>query len=157
MKGRKLSVLWIGLWLLAALHASALRVQATLGESVASVDSDSKALSGVRLAATVHDGYSIQEITAASVVLKEFVSPSGVVFGITWHGLIHPDLTQILGSYASKYKEGLLQIHRGQDRRRLRVTTDQLVVEQWGHMRNLQGRAYAPDLIPQGLSIDEIR
>jgi len=157
MIGRTLSVLGIGLVLLAALHGSASGAWAALGESVESVDADSKALSGARVAATVHTGYSVREIAAASVVVKEYVSASGVVFGITWRGLIHPDLTQVLGSYAGTYQKALQQAHRGADRRRLRVRTDQVVVEQWGHMRNLQGRAYAPALIPPGVRIDAIR
>jgi len=37
------------------------------------------------------------------------------------------------------------------------VRTDRVVVEKWGNMRNLQGRAYAPALIPPGVSIDEIK
>jgi hypothetical protein len=37
------------------------------------------------------------------------------------------------------------------------LKANNVVVEKWGHMRNLQGRAYAPALMPQGVSVDEIR
>ena len=37
------------------------------------------------------------------------------------------------------------------------TSPDRVVVEKWGHMRNLQGRAYAPALLPPGVSSDEIR
>jgi hypothetical protein len=47
--------------------------------------------------------------------------------------------------------------HRQPGRRHVTVKTDGVVVEKWGHMRNLQGRAYAPALIPQGVSVDEIK
>ncbi|MGC9977131.1 MAG: DUF2844 domain-containing protein [Thermodesulfovibrionales bacterium] len=157
MKRRKLYALWIALGLLVAFQATAPRVQATLGGSIESVDSDGKALSAARRAATVRNGYSVREINSDSVAVREYVSPSGVVFGIAWNGLIHPDLAQLLGSYAGAYQEALQRTPREPDRRRLRVKTDQIVVEKWGHMRNLQGRAYAPALIPKGVSIDEIR
>ncbi|HXX57757.1 MAG TPA: DUF2844 domain-containing protein [Thermodesulfovibrionales bacterium] len=157
MKRRKLYSLWLGLGLVTFLHASALNVQAALGGSANSIESDAKALSGTKRAATTHDGYSVHEIDSGSVVLREYVSPAGVVFGVAWNGLMHPDLTQVLGSYSDEYREALRRTPHGRDRRRLRVNSDEVVVEQWGHMRNLQGRAYAPALIPPGLGINEIR
>jgi len=42
-------------------------------------------------------------------------------------------------------------------RRHFVVRTDRVVVEKWGHVRNLQGRAYPPALIPLGVSVDEIK
>jgi hypothetical protein len=130
---------------------------ATLGESAESVMSDRKAISAVRGATTVYNGYTIQEVISDSVSVREYISPSGVVFGIAWSGLIHPDLTPLLGSYAVEYKEALKQTPRKYGRRFSQVRTDRVVVEKWGHMRHLQGRAYAPALIPSGVSIDEIK
>ena len=89
--------------------------------------------------------------------MREYVSPSGVVFGIAWSGLVPPDLTQLLGSYAPEYQEALQQTPRQKGSRHLRVETPGVIVEKWGHMRNLQGRAYAPALIPPGVSVDEIK
>ena len=105
----------------------------------------------------VRTGYNVHEVISASVTLREYLSPSGVVFGIAWNGLIHPDLTPLLGSYAGEYGEALRQTPRKPGRRRLQVKTNQVVVEKWGHMRNLKGRAYAPALIPPGVSVDEIK
>jgi len=102
-------------------------------------------------------GYTVQEIESASVAIREYISPSGIVFGIAWNGLIHPDLTQLLGSYAKEYKKALQQTPRRLGQRHLQVKTSRVVVEKWGHMRNLQGRAYAPALIPPGVSANEIR
>jgi len=31
------------------------------------------------------------------------------------------------------------------------------VVETWGHMRAMRGRAYVPALVPAGVALDEIR
>jgi hypothetical protein len=154
---RRLYALFLGLGLSMAIFATAQRTEATLGESADTVESDRKALSAVRGATTDHNSYTVHEFDSNSTVVREYVSPTGVVFGIAWKGLTHPDLTRLLGSYAGEYLEALRQIPRQQGRRRLQVKTNRVVVEKWGHMRSLQGRAYAPDLIPSGVSVDEIR
>ena len=41
--------------------------------------------------------------------------------------------------------------------RRLYIRTDRVVVEKWGQMRALQGRAYLPAMIPPGVSLEEIK
>ncbi len=149
--------LFVILVLLVTIFATAHRVQAALGESADSVESDRKALSAVRSAVTVYNEYTVHQIDLDSTVVREYVSASGVVFAVAWNGLVHPDLTQLLGSYAGEYERGLEQTPREPGRRRLLVKTNEVVVEQWGHMRNLQGRAYVPTLIPSGVSIDEIK
>lgn len=153
----KIYSLLFGLVLSVTIFATAHRVQATLGESADSVGSDREALSAVPSAITVRNGYTVQEIDFDSTIVREYVSPSGIVFAIAWNGLVHPDLTQLLGSYAGEYEQALQQTPLEWDRRRLLVKTNRVVVEKWGHMRNLQGRAYVPALIPPGVSIDEIK
>lgn len=147
----------IGFGLLLGLSMTAQRVQATLGESADSVESDRYALSAVRHSASTHDRYTIQEIGSDSVAVREYISPSGIVFGISWNGLIHPDLTQLLGSYKDEYQKALQQSPRKPGRKPLQVKSQGVVVEKWGHMRNLRGRAYAPALIPPGVNVDEIK
>jgi hypothetical protein len=154
---RRLYILFLCLGLSAVIFVTAQRAQATLGESADSITADRKALSAARRTTTVRTGYTVHEIASDSTVVREYVSPSGIVFGIAWNGLIHPDLTQLLGAYAGEYREALRQTPRQPGRRRLQVKTNRVVVEKWGHMRNLQGRAYAPDLIPPGVNIDEIK
>ncbi len=80
-----------------------------------------------------------------------------MVFGIAWNGMSRPDLTTLLGSYANAYRTALQQSPRTPGHRFRQIKTDRVVVEKWGHMRNLQGRAYAPALIPQGVSVNEIK
>ncbi len=131
--------------------------EATLGEHAESVASDRKALSAVSGTTTVRDVYTIQEVKSESVTMREYISPEGVVFGIAWNGLVHPDLAPLLGSYAGEYKEALKHTPRQWGRRSTTIKAPGVVVEKWGHMRNLQGRAFAPALIPPGVSIDEIK
>jgi hypothetical protein len=132
-------------------------VSATLGEEESSISSDEIALNGVSRSTANYNGYKVQEIRSEAVALREYVAPDGIVFAITWNGLIHPDLTPLLGSYSREYEDGLKQTPRERGRRRLQLKTNQMIVEKWGHMRNLQGRAYLPALIPPGVTVNDIK
>jgi hypothetical protein len=141
-----------------ALLAPAQQAQAGLGESADSIASDRAALSAAHRASSVRNGYTVQEFASDATTVREYVSPSGIVFGIAWDGLTYPDLTPLLGPYDSEYQKALRQEPRKPGlRRHHAVRTDRVVVEKWGNLRNLQGRAYAPALIPPGVSIDEIK
>ena len=156
MKRRIYALLFLGLSL--AAFVSAQQTQAGLGESVESIAMDQSALSAVKHGTTARNGYSIHELTSDGTAVREYVSPSGIVFGIAWNGLAHPDLRPLLGSYAGEYEAALRQTPRKPGlRRHEALKTERVVVEKWGHMRNLQGRAYAPALIPPGVAIDEIK
>jgi hypothetical protein len=154
---RRLCVLLLCLDISAAILAAAHPAHAALGESADSITSDGKSLSAERGSTTARDGYTIQTIKSDAATIREYLSPSGVVFGIAWNGMSHPDLTPLLGSYAREYEDALRQTPRKPGRRSLQVKSNRIVVEKWGHMRNLQGRAYVPSLIPQGVSVDEIK
>jgi len=156
MKKRIVS-LFVVIVVLVALFATTPRSQAALGESVDSVESDRKAFSAVRGAITAHNEYTVHQVDSDSTTVREYVSTSGLVFAVAWNGLAHPDLTQLLGSYEDEFQRTLRETPREPGRRRLQVKTNQVVVEEWGHMRNLQGRAYVPALIPSGVSVDEIK
>ena len=149
--------LLIGFGLALTVLAAAQQAQATLGESADSVESDRNALSAVRDTTTIYPGYTVHEVRAETTTVREYVSPSGVVFGIAWNGLTHPDLMSLLGSYFNEYQKAQGQIPRQPGRRHVQVKTDGVVVEKYGHMRNMRGRAYVPALLPQGMSVDEIK
>jgi len=149
-----------GLFLCFSLSLSNLMItqkaQAVLGEPAESIAKDSKALSAVRRVTTTRNRYTVQEIVSDANIVREYVSPSGIIFAIAWNGLTHPDLTQLLGTYAGDYQQALRLTKRVPGQRHIQLKANKVVVEKWGHMRNLQGRAYAPALMPQGVSVDEI-
>jgi uncharacterized protein DUF2844 len=130
---------------------------AMLGEPEASVSTDRRALMATQGPVINHHSYQVQEIVSDTTRVREYISLSGIVFAISWNGMAVPDLNALLGSYADDYRTALQEAPREFGRRSRQIKTDRVVVEQWGHMRNLQGRAYAPALIPQGVSIDEIK
>ncbi len=141
----------------AGILAAVQPAHAALGESADSITADIESLSAMRGATISRDGYTVQTIKSDAATVREYLSPSGVVFGIAWNGMSHPDLTQLLGTYAGEYRDALRQTPRKPGRRSLQVKSNHIVVEKWGHMRNLQGRAYVPSLIPQGVSVDDIK
>jgi hypothetical protein len=123
---------------------------AVLGQTVATVQSDRTRLHG-ELRAVARQGYSVQEITSPNrSVVREYVSPQGMVFGIAWQSPSMPDLSQLLGSYFPAFQKQAQSNSR--THRAFSMKTDQLVVESGGHMRAFQGRAYVPSLLPSGIT-----
>jgi hypothetical protein len=146
-----------GLHLMAAALGVVQQAGATLGGSAGSVTTDRKALSAVQRATTVQPGYTVQELVSDATKVREYVSPGGIVFAIAWNGMMHPDLTALLGSYAAEYQQAEQKTPRQMGMRHREVSGSNVVVEKWGHMRNLQGRAYIPALVPPGVNLDEIK
>lgn len=103
------------------------------------------------------EGYAVHEIRLPSAtVVREYVSGSGKVVAVSWHGPFLPDLQQLLGKYFERYKQAAVAAHR-HGRRPLVVRQPELVVQSGGHMRAFHGKAYLPNMLPEGLHADAIR
>jgi hypothetical protein len=97
----------------------------------------------------------VQQITAAGgTVVREFVAPSGLVFGVAWEGPTVPDLEPLLGSHYAAFRQAVTS--SGRRRARVVLRTEELVVESGGHMRAFRGRAYLPGLVPAGLAAEAV-
>ena len=131
---------------------------AGLGEDVSSVQADQAHLQGA-LRTTQTQAYTVQEIQGATgTVVREYVSPAGKVFAVAWQGPFPPDMKQILASYFSQYQQAAqAQATARKGRRPLMVELPGLVFEAGGHLRSFGGRAYVPDMLPQGVSAEAIR
>ena len=131
---------------------------ASLGGDMTSVRDDQMKMQGT-LRTTSNDSYNIHEIqTQSGVVVREYVSPSGNVFGVAWQGRSHPDLHQVLGAYYDQYVQAV-QAQRAQRHGHGPVLIEQpgLVVQMGGHMGALTGRAFLPQSMPVGIRREEIR
>jgi hypothetical protein len=131
---------------------------ASLGGDLTSVRDDQAKMQGT-LRTTSNDSYNIHEIQAASgVVVREYVSLSGNVFGVAWQGRSHPDLRQVLGAYYDQYVKAV-QAQRAQRHGHgpLLIQQPGFVVQMGGHMRSLTGRAYLPQSLPAGMRPEVIR
>ena len=134
--------------------------KAALGDKVASVQADQASMKG-QLRARSGTGYSVQEITTASgTLVREYVSPAGVVFAVSWSGPAMPNLQQTLGTYFVQYTASVRSqltargMHPGHNH--VEVHSPSLIVHAGGHMRQYFGLAYVPSLIPQNLSISDL-
>jgi hypothetical protein len=87
--------------------------------------------------------------------VNEFVSPAGLVFGISWQGHHVPNLSQLLGSYIVNFQQG--QRTQVVPRRAVTVQGDNFVLSSMGHMLNFRGRAYVPGLIPANLAVEVVQ
>lgn len=132
---------------------------ASLGATVASVEADRASLKG-QLRTASEPGYSVQEITTATgTLVREFISPAGVVFAVSWYGPAMPNLQQTLGSYFTQFQAAVQArneqgMHHGHNH--LQIRTPTLVVHAGGHMRQYFGIAYVPSLMPANLSVSDL-
>jgi hypothetical protein len=141
-----------------AMLALPLSLSASLGGEVASVQADRAKMQGT-LRTTSSDSYTVHEIgTPTGVAVKEYVSPAGKVFAVTWQGSFQPDLRQLLGSYFDQYTQAA-QAQRTERRGRgpLLIQQPGLVVQITGHMRSFCGKAYVPQMLPAGIHAENIR
>jgi hypothetical protein len=146
--------------LAALLLALPLPAMAVLGDNAASVLTDQARMKGT-LRSVDNGTYVMHEITSgAGTVVREFVSPAGVVFGVAWEGQFPPDLQQLLGPYYQQAQRAEQAGTQEQQPRRSRapvvIKTPGLVLYETGHMRSFHGQAYIPQLVPQGVQVSEI-
>ena len=134
-----------------------LPVAASLGGSKASVEAD-RALMSANVSVTTNSNYEVHQIQAPEgTVVDEYVSSTGTVFAVAWHGHFLPNMQQILGSYFSQYSGALQSQQRQYGRHPLNIQQQGLVVQTGGHMRNYFGRVYITSLLPAGVNADQIQ
>jgi hypothetical protein len=153
-------VLWLGL----VLASSAGDVLATLGKAPSALAPSSSASSapGARILAatpTARPGlYAVHELQLDNgTIVREYATPAGLVFAVSWRGPVLPDLSALLGGYFNTFKLETEQSRlRGRRGSPLSIERDGLVVRSSGRMRDFVGHAYAPDLVPAGVDIKDV-
>ncbi len=128
--------------------------QAALGGSADSIESDRISMKG--LTRPVPSGtVAKQELQLPSgTVVTEYLTNDGLVFAVTWHGPVLPDLHQVLGNYFVNYQSAARQpVVR---HRLVRLTSPDIVIESSGKMRAFTGRAWVPTLLPSGVTSADI-
>jgi hypothetical protein len=128
---------------------------AALGENVSSVDSDAQAL-GAQHVMVAKVGYNMHQITLRDgSVIKEFVSPAGTVFGVSWKSHSMPNLPQLLGSYLTNLQLG--QRTRVIPRRGVTIQGNDFVFTNFGLTGSFHGRAWVPSLVPANLTMEVVQ
>jgi hypothetical protein len=149
---------WLKIPLLTAalLVAGSTAVWSALGEGADSIIADQQEMGG-QIKTIPSADYTTNEITTPSgTLVREYVSPGGRVFAVSWRGPTTPNLANLLGSYfqqiraaASAQKPGLS--------RPTTVTASDVVFHSGGHMGNFWGRAVVPSLVPEGVNEAELK
>ena len=138
----------------AFLSAASFSAHAALGAVEASIQTDQQQMGATQR--VLRPGpYTVHEMQAPSgTVVRQYVSPQGMVFGVAWQGPSMPDLRQLLGAYFERYVDAVAQ-------RKVRgpVVVEQpgLVVYSGGRMRAFAGRAYIPEALPEGVTADSVK
>jgi hypothetical protein len=129
---------------------------ASLGGDLNSVMNDQIHFQG-SIKTTETTSFTVHEIRPQTgMVVREYVSPAGKVFAISWHGPWMPDMRQLLGSYFQQYSDGA-KAQRAPGRRVIRIVQDEFVFQHGGHMRAYAGKTYLPQLLPAGVTAEDIQ
>jgi hypothetical protein len=123
---------------------------AALGQYEGSVSLDQQVLRG-ELRQEIHAGYKVHQIvTADGAAVREYVSPDGKVFAISWHARYIPNLQQLLGSYFTQVQQAAQSKvgHSGP----LVVNTGDFVFFSGGRMMSFHGSAYVRSLLPKNVT-----
>jgi hypothetical protein len=141
----------LGLSIITVAHAE-------LGGTSATVTNDQVRMMAARVTRT-SAGYTVHDLTLPrGTVVREYVAPSGVVFGVAWQGPAMPDLPQLLGTYGAQASTGVnafRETHGGIGP--VSVRTSGFVMNSGGHMRDYVGQAYIPAALPVGVTAHDIQ
>ena len=125
---------------------------AALGEDASSVLADQTQLQAkLDVISAAKFGVHRMQLPSGTTV-REYVSPAGMVFAVSWQGPAMPDLQQVLGRYFQAYVEAVKSAGGARTMRQ-----PGLVVQTGGHMRAYFGRVFVPPMLPQGVSAEEIQ
>jgi Protein of unknown function (DUF2844) len=130
---------------------------ATLGQSEASVTSDQLQMKSEHRVQNLQN-YKVHELTTANgAIVREYVSPQGSVFGVSWQGRSAPDMNQLLGTYVNDLQTATAEQTKIQPRRGISVKTKDFVYSNFCRMRICSGSAYVPSLMPSNVSAEVLR
>jgi hypothetical protein len=103
-------------------------------------------------------GYKVHQLTTPNgTMIREYVSPQGLVFGVAWQAPFMPDMKQLLGSYVTNLQTASRTQTQTRHLRGIIVRTNDFVFVSSGQMRHWRGNAYVPSLVPSNVSVEVVR
>lgn len=130
---------------------------ASLGQSEASVTADQQHMKSEDRVQNLQ-AYKVHELTnAEGTIVREYLSPQGSVFGITWQGHSTPDMNQLLGTYVSSFQTATPAQTQIRHLRGITIKTSDFVYSNFCRLRMCKGSAYVPSLVPSNVSVEVIR
>ena len=121
--------------------------KAELGGNLTGITQEQKTF-GSSLTSSPQSNYTIYiQSISPDLVIKEYVSSSGNIFGVAWKGSTLPNFQILLGNYYSNYLSA-----QQQNPRSVFLQDNNLVIESSGVMGGYIGRAFLPKQVPTGLA-----
>jgi hypothetical protein len=126
--------------------------RATLGGDRASVAGNEQHLVATRQVLRLAVGERHELTLPSGLVVREYVSPGGAVYAVTWSGPRMPDLRELLGGYFAQLggRDAAAGHHR------MSVTGADFAVRSTGHRHHFAGRAWVPSLVPAGVQLESL-
>lgn len=142
----------------AAILMLSMGAMAELGGTAQSVQADQQKLQGTRRVIT-RTAYEVHEIkTATNGTVREFVSPDGKVFAVTYEGRFPGESNAVLGAYASQVAQakqaGPARAHVAGT---VHLRTGYLRYRAAGHLGYFSMRAVVSNAVPNGVAMEEIQ
>jgi hypothetical protein len=126
--------------------------EATLGGDGASVIANEQNLAAESRVERAPSGERHDLTLPSGLLIRELVSPSGVVYAIAWRGPRMPNLRELLGLYFAQ-----LSTHTSRgSRNRLILSGDDFEIRAQGHQHSFAGRAWVPSRVPSGVDLDRV-
>jgi hypothetical protein len=141
-----------GIALVLALLGGTKPAEATLGGDGASVIANEQNLAAEKRVEKSSSGERHDLTLPSGIVIRELVSPSGVVYAIAWRGPRMPNLRELLGVYFAQLSS---HASRG-NRNRLIVSGEDFEIRVQGHPHSFAGRAWVPSQVPTGVDLDRV-
>ena len=138
---------------------------AALGDDVSAVEKDRVRIAAKTAAPISLEKFTVHTISNDGLIIREYISKAGKIFAVAWDGNTSPDLEPLLGKYFTEFKVQNKSMNKNSSSAikmksrtaRSAVVGNNVIVEKSGHMRNMHGKAYLPQFIPAGVSINEIQ
>ncbi|WP_224027692.1 DUF2844 domain-containing protein [Paraburkholderia caribensis] len=130
---------------------------ATLGAAPsAGTHTPQPALRAAASVATSSPSYTVHESTTSDgVTIREYATPSNVVFAVTWQGPTRPDMRALLGRYFPNFVAAGQRVARGTGP--MIARDGELQIESFGHPGVFAGRAYVPRLVPVDVKVEALQ
>jgi len=147
---------WLGpLALATLLLQSSSDARAALGDDVGAVAADQARL-GAKVKVMRRPAYAVHELALPTgATVRELVGDAGKVFAVTWSGGWRPSLRRLLGAHYERF----IAATRGRRATRgiVRIELPGMTVVMGGHLRTFFGKAVLTELLPAGVTPEELR
>lgn len=132
-------------------------VHAQLGSTFGNAAGASDALSAVIHQANNSALRWLETTDANQIRVRQYMSPTGVVYAVSWDGPAMPDVSALLGTRFDQYRQGAsAALENSNGLRSSHVDGSDFVVETSVRLRDFSGRAWLPDALPAGVSAADI-